>query len=97
MTNTEIKDLLLHHARELDRKGGSIFQARAYRAAALVVHGLPTPVEEILERNGRRALERIPGIGRSIASAIDVMISLSKLRTGPARAEADSAGERQVA
>jgi len=78
MTNTQLKDLLLHYARELDRKGASLFQARAYRAAALIVQGLPTPVEEMLERHGRRALERIPGIGRSIASTIDVMVSLSK-------------------
>jgi DNA polymerase/3'-5' exonuclease PolX len=97
MTNNEVKDLLLHHARELDRKGGSIFQVRAYRAAALVVQGLPYPVEALLERNGRRALERIPGIGRSIASAIDVMISLSKLRCGGPRSEPESTDERQVA
>ncbi|MFQ3651260.1 MAG: helix-hairpin-helix domain-containing protein [Gemmataceae bacterium] len=97
MTNNEIKDLLLHHARELDRKGASIFQVRAYRAAALVIQGLPTPVEVLLERNGRRALERIPGIGRSIASAIDVMLSLSTFRASGVGSDTQSGDERQVA
>jgi Holliday junction DNA helicase RuvA len=97
MTNTQLKDLLLLYARELDRKGASLFQTRAYRAAALVVQGLPTPVEDLLERHGRRALERIPGIGRSIASTIDVLVSLSKCRPSEVPCPIASGKERQVA
>ncbi|MGL4552987.1 MAG: hypothetical protein ACRC33_17570 [Gemmataceae bacterium] len=81
MTNDEVKQVLLAHARELDRHGGSIFQARAFRAAALIVQGLTRPVEEIVEQRGRRGLESIPGIGRSIAYAIDSILTTGRLRT----------------
>jgi DNA polymerase (family 10) len=94
MTNQELKDRLLHHAREVARLGGSIFQTRAYRAAALIVQGLPTPVEELLATQGRRGLERIPGIGRSIASAIAVILSMERLQSGQACAESS---DRRVA
>jgi DNA polymerase (family 10) len=81
MTNDEVKQVLLEHARELDRKGGSIFQARAFRAAALLVQGLPRPLEELVEQRGRRGLESIPGIGKSIAYAIDAILTTGRLRT----------------
>lgn len=80
MTNDDVKRLLLDHARELDRKGGSIFQARAFRAAAIAVQGLPRPIEEIAEEKGRPGLEAIPGIGKSIAYAIDAILTTGRIR-----------------
>lgn len=80
MTNDEIKTALLNHARELDRKGFGLFQVRAFRAAAIIIQGLPRPVEELLAAQGRRGLEAVPGIGKSIAYAIDALIRTGELK-----------------
>src|SRR3954471_16573158 len=80
MTNEEIKTALLNHARELDRKGFGLFQVRAFRAAAIIIQGLPRPVEEILATHGRRGLEEVPGIGKSIAYAIDALLRTGELK-----------------
>lgn len=74
MTNDEIMHALLDHARQLDREGGAVFQVRAFRAAALVVQGLPRPASDLLAEGGRKALEAVPGIGRSIAYAIETLL-----------------------
>lgn len=80
MTNEEIKTALLNHARELDRKGFALFQVRAFRAAAIIIQGLPRPVAEILTSQGRRGLELVPGIGKSIAYAIDTLLRTGELK-----------------
>ena len=71
MTNDEVMRHLLDHARKLDGEGGALFQVRAFRSAALIVQGLPRPVEEILRESGRKGLESIPGVGKSIAYALE--------------------------
>src|SRR3954449_12345447 len=74
MSNEEIMRHLLDHARKLDREGGAMFQVRAFRAAAIVVQGLPRPAESILAEGGRKALEAVPGIGKSIAYAVETLL-----------------------
>lgn len=80
MTNHEVMKHLLAHARTLDRQGGALFQARAFRSAAIIVDGLPRPVEEILSEEGRAALEAVPGIGQSIAYAIEHLLTSGEVR-----------------
>jgi holliday junction DNA helicase RuvA len=66
MTNSEIARRLQSHARELGRKHDNLYRIRAYRRAAIVVLGLPRPVEELQSWE----LEALPGIGNHISVAI---------------------------
>ena len=66
MTNEDIAQQLRHHASELSRAGDNLYRVRAFRQAAMAVLTLPEPVERL----DRSALERVPGIGRSLAGTI---------------------------
>ncbi len=70
MTNDAIARRLRQHAAALARGGDNLYRVRAFRQAALAVQGLPEPVAAILDTRGRRALEQVPGIGRSLAQTI---------------------------
>jgi hypothetical protein len=80
MNNDEVMRHLLTHARKLDGEGGALFQVRAFRSAALIIQGLPRPVEEILAEHGRKGLESIPGIGKSIAYAVEQLLGIGEMR-----------------
>jgi DNA polymerase (family 10) len=67
MTNEDIARRLRHHAAELSRAGDNLYRVRAFRQAAMAVLTLPEPVERL----DRSALERVPGIGHSLAGTID--------------------------
>jgi hypothetical protein len=54
----------------LASQGASPFRVQAYRRGASVVRGLKEPVSEILAAGGVTALERLPGIGQSLARSI---------------------------
>ncbi|HET6572560.1 MAG TPA: helix-hairpin-helix domain-containing protein [Fimbriiglobus sp.] len=66
MTNEDIARRLRYHASELSRAGDNLYRVRAFRQAAMAVLTLPEPVERL----DRSALERVPGIGRSLAGTI---------------------------
>ena len=66
MTNQDIARKLRDHASELARGGDNLYRVRAFRRAAMVVMGLNVEVAAI----DRRALERVPGIGKSLAQTI---------------------------
>jgi DNA polymerase/3'-5' exonuclease PolX len=69
-SNIEIANQLRNQARLLSRRHESLYRIRAYRRAAEVVWLLPRPVEELIRRGGRQALEAVPGIGRHLAVSI---------------------------
>ena len=54
----------------LASQGASPFRVQAYRRGASVVRRLKEPVSEILAAGGVAALERLPGIGQSLARSI---------------------------
>lgn len=72
--NTEIAQKLRDQANALARAGGNLYRVRAFRSAAMAVLGLPVEVAELLATGGlrglERELERIPGIGKSLAHTI---------------------------
>ena len=72
-TNQQIARKLREHASDLARNGDNLYRVRAFRQAAMAVLTLREPVETILEAQGPRGLERVPGIGRSLAETIDEM------------------------
>ncbi len=70
MTNAEIAYELRTRATEMARAGDNLYRIRALRQAAMAVLGLPRPVSEVVAAAGPRGLERVPGIGRSLADTI---------------------------
>jgi DNA polymerase (family 10) len=70
LSNEEIARKLREHASELARGGDNLYRVRAFRRAAMAVLGLTDEVAELVAGRGRAALERVPGIGRSLADTI---------------------------
>src|SRR5262249_57679896 len=59
--------------------GGIPFKPRAYEKAAESIAALEDPVEEIFARGGVKALEKIPGIGKSFAAKIMEFLETGKI------------------
>ncbi|MBX9627583.1 MAG: hypothetical protein K2X82_27530 [Gemmataceae bacterium] len=70
MTNTDIARRLREQATEMARGGENLYRVRAFRQAALAVQGLPNEAAAVVAAGGTRALERVPGIGKSLAGTI---------------------------
>ena len=69
--NEDVARRLDEIAELLEAQGDSPFRVRAYWAAAQTLRDLEEPVSEILQREDLRGLERLSGIGRSLAHTID--------------------------
>jgi DNA polymerase (family 10) len=70
LTNQEIARKLREHATELARTGQNLYRVRAFRSAAMAVLGLPNEVADIVANGQEQQLERVPGIGKSLAATI---------------------------
>ena len=69
-TNHEIAEKLRQCATDLARRGDNLYRVRAFRQAAMAVLALPEEVAVLVAADGRKALERVPGIGKSLAETI---------------------------
>jgi DNA polymerase (family 10) len=69
-TNQEIARKLREHASELARNGDNLYRVRAFRQAAMAVLALPREVAAIVAETGPKGLERLPGVGKSLATTI---------------------------
>jgi hypothetical protein len=70
ITNDEIADVLERIAVLLEAQGASSFRVHAYGAAAKTVRESARSIAEILEAEGTQGLDRLPTIGKTIASII---------------------------
>lgn len=77
--NHDIAGRLEEVARLLEEQGASRFRVQAYRKAAGTVRGLPRPVGDIYLEEGVEGLERLPGIGTTIARAIRALVRDGRL------------------
>lgn len=68
--NEDIAGRLDEVARILAEQGAHRFRVQAYHQAAAVLRGLARPVSEIFAEEGLAGLEKLPGVGESIARAI---------------------------
>ncbi len=75
--NLAIAEKLLELADLLEQQNANPFRVTAYRRAAQSVAAHAEELSELAEREGAEGLDRLPGIGPSIARAI-----LEMLRTG---------------
>ncbi len=70
MSNDELSRKLREHANSLARGRDNLYRVRAFRQAAMAVQGLTEDVTTLVGRDGGKALEDVPGIGRSLARTI---------------------------
>lgn len=78
MTNAEVAKILREIAFFLDMEEVP-FKPRAYEKAAYAVEALDAPIDEIYRRRGIKAMEEIPGVGKSIAEKLATLIQTGKL------------------
>jgi len=79
MTNKKIAKILYKIEELLDIKGVA-FKPRAYHKAAKVLESLKQDVSEIYKEKGRKGLEEIQGIGKSIAKKIEEYIRKGQIK-----------------
>lgn len=77
-TNRELAEMFRDMARMYELEEVQ-WKPRAYREAAYGVEGLSRDVKEIYEKEGKDALEDIPGVGESIADHIVEYIEKGKI------------------
>jgi holliday junction DNA helicase RuvA len=80
LTNQEIARKLRDAATELARTNSNLYRVRAFRSAAIAVLGLRGEVAELVATGRTRELERVPGIGKSLADTITRFIRLAPAR-----------------
>ncbi len=78
-TNDEIADALDRISALLEVQGASTFRVRAYLNAARTVRDSKIPVLQVLESEGVKGLEALPGIGKSISSVISELLSTGRI------------------
>jgi putative hydrolase len=62
----------------LEQQGANPFRIKAYHQAAVTLSELRQAVGEILEQEGSKGLEVLPGIGRGIATAIAEIVTTGR-------------------
>jgi len=78
MTNAEIARVMREIAILLDMDGVQ-FKPRAYEKVAYAIEAFDEPIAEIYRRGGIKAVEEIPGVGKSIAEKIVTLIETGHL------------------
>ena len=78
MTNGEIARILREIAILLDMEGVQ-FKPRAYEKAAYAVEAVEQPLSELYRKEGIKAIEAIPGVGKAIAEKIITLIQTGHL------------------
>jgi DNA polymerase (family 10) len=76
--NRDIAETLERIAALLETQGASPFRIRAYRTASDTVREHSGPLSALVQAQGSEALERLPGIGRSIASVIQEYVETGR-------------------
>jgi len=79
MSDQKISKILYEIEKLLEIKGVA-FKPKAYRKAAEVLEGLKKDVSLIYKEKGIKGLEKIPGIGKSIAKKIEEYLKKNKIR-----------------
>ncbi len=77
-SNEWVGDRLRQAASLLAAQGANAFRISAYRRAGDVIEALVADVRDISETGGHAALEAIPGVGASIASAVAEMLATGR-------------------
>ncbi len=79
MKNQEIAQIFYEIASFLEMEGVA-FKPYAYEKVALALEGLEEDVEGIYKRDGLKGLEKITGVGKSIAERIEEYLKTGKIK-----------------
>jgi len=79
MKNQELAKIFYEIAAYLEMEGVA-FKPYAYEKAALTLETLEEDIEEIYKKGGLPALEKIPGVGKSIAEKIEEYLKKGKIK-----------------
>jgi DNA polymerase (family 10) len=79
MKNQEIANILYEIAYFLEMEGVP-FKPFAYEKAAITLENLEENIEDVYKKGGIKALEAIPGIGKSIAQKIEEYLKTGKIK-----------------
>jgi hypothetical protein len=79
MINKKIAKILEEIAELLDIKGVA-HKPKAYRKAALALKRMEEDVSKIYKKEGREGIEKIPGIGKSIAKKIEEYLKKGRIK-----------------
>jgi DNA polymerase (family 10) len=81
MDNRTIAGRLTAQAHKLETERSNLFRVKAYRRAAQTILGLDRPVETIVADQGRKGLQRLPGIGSHLAHTIENLVRTGEFRS----------------
>ena len=76
--NAHVATMLDETARLLEEQRANPFRVQAYRNAADTVRGLHRGVDDILDAEGLAGLDRLPGIGQTLARVIDQIVTTGR-------------------
>jgi hypothetical protein len=79
VTNGFVAARLDEAADLLARQGANEFRVRAYQRGAETLRSMAPPVATVLHEQGLKGLMRLPGIGDSLARAIDQVVTTGRL------------------
>lgn len=77
--NGDIAQRLEEVARLLEDQGANSFRVRAYQHGAQTIRHHPQSMSEVLTREGVEGLQRLPGVGQSLARAVRDLIVTGRL------------------
>jgi len=77
--NSLVASRLDEVAQILDEQGANLFRVGAYRRAAAMLRGLQEPIDEIVKSEGLEGLEKLPGIGETLARFIHQLVMTGRL------------------
>jgi hypothetical protein len=81
LSNDDLADVLEQVAELLHTQDANPYRIRAYREGARTLRGLDRWAGAILRDDGRDGLEKLPGIGKSLAASLDELLHRGRLRT----------------
>ncbi|MDD4990418.1 MAG: DNA polymerase/3'-5' exonuclease PolX [Candidatus Pacebacteria bacterium] len=79
MNNQELAKIFYETAKYLEMQDVA-FKPQAYEKAALTLETLPDDVKEVFQKGGQKALEELPGVGKSIAQKIVEYLKTKKVK-----------------
>jgi len=79
MKNQELAKIFYEIADYLEMEG-VIFKPYAYQKVALTLETLEKDVQDVYKEGGKKALEKIPGVGKSIAEKIEEYLKTGKIK-----------------
>lgn len=79
LTNAALAGRLEEIAELLENQGANPFRVRAYRVAAQRIRTLEQSAANLLQAEGPEGLIRLPGIGQSLARAIEQLVQTGRL------------------